>query len=233
MCLQTYLYYYCKTLLFALETQGYSPELLYGICCVSNLCERWWCFFMPAFLSTFTSSESSEKAWYTNCMNNLYRTLQTVKHRCDRTARAWRSEDDFSKRYESLLLKCTLDMALEELEHARYNRESSVHVVYFDYSDSFLTSFTPVAGTKCFDGVPGIFSESEEQVVRIYLNEVRQAPTLVALAGIEFGKKPNPMIVETTMFKDRRNRMAGFAEFDPNNMGETEIMLSILHQWVH
>lgn len=232
MCLQTYIYYYCRALLYALVERDTTNATYYGVCCTVSLCERWNNFFAPQFLQSSMVESDSGARWAAWQLDGIIKVIRALKDSCSAYADAMKSKDVFAIRLNKSLLRCTLEeIVLPELKEFGYDDEEGAHIVYFDATDSYLTSFTPVAGTKCFDGVPGIYNKAEECVTLSYLRAIRNAPTMVTLSGVSEGEEPRPLLVELSMITERENALCGLAHFTYRGRPETEVAMEVYNQW--
>lgn len=232
MCLQTYLYYYCQTLLYALENRHITPLVHYGMCCVSSLCDCWINFFMPSFLASWCKNGEiiSEEAW--EHVTGIYKAVQVLKERCNAASDAIKSNDAFAVRCEFKMLESLLThVVIPTFDAVGYASDDTARAVYFAPSGMFLSSFSPVSGTQCPDCIPGIYTAQEEQVVQAYMRLVKNAPSIDHLLRLSENKDNNYSLVSYFGLQNRTDMAAGLVQFDYHNSTPVELCETILRQW--
>lgn len=232
MCLQTYLYHYCVALLCMLEGTYATHSLYYGICCVASLCTQWVKFFMPPLLRAGCLVQSPKLTSSLDKVEDIHKLICILRDRCNAALEVLSGTDPTATRCEVVILRSLLrEIILPALKSKQYSTDKDAYVVYFGATDSFLASFAPLAGTECFDCIPGIYERAEEDVVLAYLDIVRNAPTITYLSGSRVDLFTGGQLVRSDSFKNKTGKASGMVHFDCIRDSHSAICKSIIEQW--
>ncbi len=202
MCLQEYLYIYCKTIVYAISKHGLVTDgVVYGLNQICQLCDRWQAFFTPNFLVD-------------NCVNShgigvtirQGRLISTLYSMCQDLLYSYALNDFTAVELKSRILLVALNTVfLEDFEQYGYNQGDLCKYVYFPRVEKYLVSFAPILGADSLDCAPGVFNDLDYAVIRCYLKLVSQAPAMHTVFGVEEGTLPAPILkwVDTSISSGR------------------------------
>lgn len=191
MCLQEYLYIYCKTIVYAISRHGLVTDgVVYGLNQICRLCNNWQAFFTPNFLV-----DNCARGHGMGAVIRQSRLIAMLYSMCQDLLYSYTLDDLTSVELKSRILLVALNTVfLEDFEQYGYNQGDSCKYVYFPQVERYLVSFTPISGADSPDCAPGIFNDLDYAVIRCYLKLVSQAPAMHTIFGVEEGAFPTPIL---------------------------------------
>lgn len=231
MFLQSYLYYCCAAVFHAKETKLRSA-LVSGVEQIHKYCVSWQKFFYPVMLETVRQDGLANRKVALESVGKTNACIECLKNRCQAVMTAYRSGADYLFEWELDTLTHFIEKhALPLFRSIGYNSFTDCKAVYFDLTDQYLTSLVPLEVSKTTQCIPAAYNTEEQLVIQLYLQALRNAPSLAAISGVEREEMPKYIWADGKFAISQADNSWVPALVQADNSNLEKIYLRIFDSW--